>query len=84
MSYWIKNLAYNENNFNNGCLNLTDKIFQTKTFLKYNKDILILKADKSNKTVIMNKSEYNTKIENLLADDSTYIKLEKDPTSDIN
>ena len=63
MSYWIQNLAYNTNNFNNGCLNLTDKIFQTKTFLKNNKDILILKADKITKTVIMNKADYNTKIE---------------------
>ena len=84
MLYWIQNLAYNTNNFNNGCLKLTDKIFQTKTFLKNNKDILIPKADKSNKTVIMNKTDYNTKIENLLADDSTYIKLEKHPTNDIN
>ena len=32
----------------------------------------------------MNKTDYNTKIENLLSDDSTYIKLEKDPTNDIN
>ena len=32
----------------------------------------------------MNKSDYNTKIHNLLSDNSTYIKLEKDPTNDIN
>ena len=37
-----------------------------------------------NKTVIMNKTDYNNKIQNLLSDNSTYIKLEKDPTNDIN
>ena len=52
--------------------------------MKTNKDIIILNADKSNKTVIMKKTDNNTKIENLLSNDSTYIKLEKDPTNDIN
>ena len=31
----------------------------------------------------MNRIDYNTKIQNLLSDNSTYIKLEKDPTNDI-
>ena len=57
VSYWIQNLAYNTKNFIIGCLNLADKIFQTKKFFKTNKDILFLKADKSNKTVIMNKRD---------------------------
>ena len=39
---------------------------------------------RSNKTVIMNKIDYNLKIENLLADSSTYTKLKKDPANDIN
>ena len=80
----MQNLAFNLNNYNIGSLNLTTTILQTKNFLKNNNDIMILNADKSNKTVIMNRSDYNTKILNLLSDNSTYIKLEKDPTNDIN
>ena len=72
MLYWIQNLALNTNNYNNGSLNLTTQILQTKLFIK------------SNKTIIMNKTDYNTTIQNLLSDNSTYIKLEKDPTNNIN
>ena len=32
----------------------------------------------------MNKTDYNSKIQNLLSDNSTYIKLEKDPINYIN
>ena len=75
ISYWIQNLAFNTNNYNIGSLNLTTEIWQTKTFFNNNNDVIILNADKSNKTVIMNKTDYNTKIQNLLSDNSTYIKL---------
>ena len=84
ISYWLQNLAFNVNIYNMGCLNLTTKISQTKNFINNNNDLIILNADKSNKTVIMNKTDYNIKIFNLLSDSSTYIKLDKDPTNDIN
>ena len=70
--------------YNIGSLNLTTKILHTKNFIKNNNDLIILNADKSNKTVIMNKIDYNSKIFNLSSDNSTYIKLDKDPTNDIN
>lgn len=54
---------------------------QTSNFLKNNKDnILILKADKGNTTVIMNKSDYLETSNNMLNDEFTYKKLNKDPT----
>ena len=40
--------------------------------LRSNKDIVILKADKGNSTVIMNSEDYNAKISQLLDDDTTY------------
>ena len=48
--------------------------------LKSNKDIVILKADKGNSTVIMNSEDYSAKISQLLDNDTTYKKLAKDPT----
>ncbi|XP_020295119.1 uncharacterized protein LOC109860447 [Pseudomyrmex gracilis] len=44
---------------------------------------IILPADKGNTTVIMNKTDYDTKIQTLLTD-STYEKLKKDPTALLN
>ena len=43
---------------------------------------MILPADKGNKTVVMNRKDYDAKIENMLAD-GTYKKLAKDPTARI-
>lgn len=53
----------------------------TKKFLKDNTQIVILKPDKSNKTVIMNKTDYETKMEALLNDTITYKKINNDPTN---
>ena len=66
VSYWLQNLAFNINNYNIGSLNLIKKILQTKSFIKNNNDLIILNADKSNKTIIMNKIDYNSKIYNLM------------------
>ena len=84
VSHLLQNLAFNINIYNIGSLNLTTKILQTKNIIKNNNDLIILNADKSNKTVIMNKIDYNCKIFNLSSDNSTYIKLDKDPSNDIN
>ena len=46
--------------------------------------MIIINSDKINKTVIMNKTDYNSKIQNLLSDNFIYIKLEKDATNVID
>ena len=54
----------------------------TKTlnlFLKNNPNILILNSDKSKKTVIMLKDDYNCKMNDLLMDQTVYEKLNKPP-----
>ena len=48
--------------------------------LKKDDNIIILPADKGNATVIMNKEEYNHKMNNLVSD-GTYTRLKKDPTA---
>ena len=60
--------------------NLDKKQFQAISDLKHNNSIVILPADKGNKTVVMDKSEYKEKIVNLL-DDKAYCKLKRDPTT---
>ena len=65
---------------------VTDKhvlstVEQTKQFLKQNPNILILNADKGNKTVAMEKSDYENRMNNILGDMMTYRRLNKDPTS---
>ncbi|KAJ8960049.1 hypothetical protein NQ318_009488 [Aromia moschata] len=47
--------------------------------IRNNQDIIVLKADKGNATVVMKKEEYQRKIESLL-DPEHYRKLKKDPT----
>ena len=42
--------------------------------------VLFLKADKGNSTIIMDKEQYNEKIETMLSDSVTYVKLKSDPT----
>lgn len=60
--------------------NIQKKINKTKQFIKDNPQITVLKPDKSNKTVIMNTDDYETKIGLLLNDPDTYKKLKYDPT----
>ena len=60
---------------------LLNKVNKTKTFLKKNKNLLILNPDKSNKTVIMYENDYDTKINDLLQDHNTYKELKSDPTN---
>lgn len=56
---------------------------ETSDFLKRNKNVIIIPADKGNVTVAMNKNEYDEKMRDLLSDLSTY-KLEKtDPTTSL-
>jgi len=48
--------------------------------LKKDDSLIITKADKSNKVVILEKDDYDSKIETILKDISTYKKLNSDPT----
>ena len=62
--------------------NLTNKKFKALKDLNTDENILILPADKGKATVVMNTTDYEYKIEELL-DPSTYKKLTKDPTQTI-
>jgi hypothetical protein len=52
-------------------------------FLKANPSLLILTADKGNVTVIMNRDDYNQKVQALLGDTNTYTLQRRDPTASI-
>ena len=62
---------------------LSDENKLTMKNLKENENIIIRKADKSNMYVILNKSEYFDKIENILNDQSKFKKISADPTEKI-
>jgi hypothetical protein len=47
--------------------------------LKNNKDIIVTRSDKGNSVVVMNTTDYVSKLNNLLSDDSTYSQLTKNP-----
>ena len=49
--------------------------------LSSNKEILVLPADKGRVTVLMDASDYDTKMRDLLSDGNTYKKLNSDPTN---
>ena len=48
--------------------------------LKKNKDIIILRPDKGNGVVVLDKLAYNNAISDLLSDDTKFKKLQSDPT----
>ena len=49
--------------------------------LKKDEDIMVLPADKGKATVVLDKTEYDSKIEAILSDSKTYEPLKKDPTN---
>ncbi|BHF81221.1 hypothetical protein SprV_0702435100 [Sparganum proliferum] len=52
--------------------------------LKTDENIIILPADKGGSTTIMNKTDYTDKMMTLLKDESTYERLDADPTKSQN
>ena len=48
--------------------------------LRNNDSIMMLPTDNGRATVVMNKTDYDTKVKTMLADASTYKPLPKDPT----
>ena len=51
--------------------------------LKKDNDIMILPADKGRATIVLDKSDYESKMQNLLSDTKTYEVLKKDPTPSV-
>ncbi|XP_075155167.1 uncharacterized protein LOC142228579 [Haematobia irritans] len=75
-----------ENHMNKQQLNARGKytvnaMKHTKNFLKQNKNIAILEADKGNVTVAMKRDEYEEKMDRIVNDMMTYKRLQKDPTN---
>ena len=64
---------------------LHDKFCLPKRFmtalkqLKSNKELVVTKADKGNKVIIMNANDYKTKLNILLSDNDTYEPCVRDP-----
>lgn len=54
-----------------------------KKFLSRNKNLAIIPADKGNRTVIMNKVDYESKMTELLSDENIYKKLAYDATDSL-
>lgn len=59
----------------------TEAELQTRSFFKQHPELLALKADKGNRTVVLSREVYNEKMKQLLNDDRTYEKVKRDPTS---
>lgn len=53
----------------------TKALNETKQFLKDNKDVVAAQSDKSNVALLMDRNTYIAKIDQLLADESTYTPL---------
>lgn len=60
---------------------ILDKVDKAEKFLKSNKDILIVNADKGNATVAIKKCDYVSRIDNIVGNTSEYKLVSKDPTS---
>ena len=60
--------------------NVTNEERQAIKDLQKANDIIILPADKGKSTVILDKNEYEEKVNNMLADKKTYEELPDDPT----
>lgn len=61
-------------------IELLRKIRTTSKFVKQNPDIIFLKADKGNVTVIVSRDLYISKMMNILSDPYTYCPIKYDPT----
>ena len=59
-----------------------DQLSKVKEF-NANSNIVTRKADKSNVYVVMNKVDYDNKLDEIVADDSKFKKIDSDPTDDL-
>jgi hypothetical protein len=53
---------------------------KTELFIQEHENLFIINADKSNKTILVEQSFYDKKVQELLADTNTYTCLNTDPT----
>ena len=58
---------------------ITQSLKETKLFLQKSSDIFITHADRGNVTVILNRSDYNKRMLQLINDNSTYKKINYNP-----
>ncbi|XP_062713296.1 uncharacterized protein LOC134290239 [Aedes albopictus] len=58
-------------------------VIKSRKYLKENPNLVITRADKGSKTVIMETEEYHGKMKTLLDDENTYKKLRTNPTNKI-
>ncbi|XP_055590440.1 uncharacterized protein LOC129742555 [Uranotaenia lowii] len=58
-------------------------IVRSRKFLREHNEVIITKADKGNKTVVMLASEYSEKMTAMVSDTTTYTPLATDPTEKI-
>ena len=63
--------------------NLTKEQFRAMMRIKKYQDIVITSSDKGNKTVVLNKQDYLTKIYDILSDTSVYEEISQDNTRTI-
>ena len=61
--------------------NNTPKEMQALKNLANDEEILVLPEDKSKATVVMNKTDYDNKMQRMVSDEDIYQPLEKDPTT---
>jgi hypothetical protein len=88
MANILTNFTYKQNNItSNAHIKHLNHLYQeTKSFLKEAKDngaeLVVIDADKGNKTVIMEKEQYESIVEDIIEDRTTYQKLRHDPTEE--
>ena len=62
---------------------LTKEDYDTLKKLRNNDNIIIRKADKSNTFVILDKLDYQKKLNEMLSDENKFKRINKDPTDNI-
>ena len=62
---------------------LTTELIQAGKELKNHPDIIVRKADKSNVPVVIDRTEYTQKLQNILNDQSKFKKLTRNPTQEL-
>ena len=72
------------NKKDHGFENLSEEQYQAFLSLSKNNDIIIQKADKGNTVVLLDKSSYIKKMEELLADTSKFVKVEFNKKHKVN
>ena len=63
--------------------NITPKKMQAQKDLANDEEILVLPADKGKATLVMNKTDYDDKMQRMLSDEDIYQPLQKDPTTSL-